>query len=94
MKRAKKAKGRSQKYNVSEKQMQRIKQKLSRELTEKALLIFLAAAVDEIGLTDEQVCAIFKRANLYGGYLDDHIVKVKVVQETIEKGTGIKLVGW
>ena len=94
MKRAKKPKQREQKYLVSEKQLERIKSKVTDDVTKKALLLFLAAAVDEIGLTDEQVCKVFKTANLYGGYIDQHLVKIKLVQETIEKGTGIKIAGW
>ncbi len=83
MKRVKKPKKKNQKRNVSEKQLQRIKNKVTDDVTK-----------DEIGLTDDQVCAIFKRANLYGGYLDEHLVKIKLVQETVEKGTGIKFKGW
>lgn len=56
--------------------------------------IGIGAASDEIGLTDEQACDIFRRANRYGEYMDDHIVRIQQLQETIEKGTGIKFEGW
>ena len=59
MKRVKKPKKKNQKRKVSEKQLQRIKSKVTDDVVKKALLLFLAAAVDEIGLTDDQVCAIF-----------------------------------
>ena len=94
MKRVKKTKKKQQKYNVSEKQLQRIKNKVIDDVTKKALLLFLSAASDEIGLTDEQACDIFRRANRYGKYMDDHIVRIQQLQETIEKGTGIKFEGW
>lgn len=94
MKRVKKPKKKQQKYNVSEKQLQRIKSKVTDDVTKKALLLFLSAAADEIGLSDEQVCAIFKRANRYGGYIDEHLMRIKQLQETVEKGTGIKFEGW
>lgn len=94
MKRVKKTKKKQQKYNVSEKQLQRIKSKVTDDVTKKALLLFLSAASDEIGLTDEQTCDIFRRANRYGEYMDDHIVRIQQLQETIEKGTGIKFEGW
>ena len=74
--------------------MQRIKSKVTDDVTKKALLLFLSAASDEIGLTDEQACDIFRRANRYGEYMDDHIVRIQQLQETIEKGTGIKVEGW
>ena len=66
MKRVKKPKKKNQKHNVSEKQLQRIKNKVTDDVTKKALLLFLSAASDEIGLTDEQACDIFRRANRYG----------------------------
>lgn len=94
MKRVKKPKKKNQKHNVSEKQLQRIKNKVTDDVTKKALLLFLSAASDEIGLTDEQACDIFIRANRYGEYMDDHIVRIQQLQETIEKGTGIKFEGW
>ena len=100
MKRAKKPKQRGQKYLVSEKQLERIKSKVTDDVTKKALLLFLAAAADEIGLTDEigqtdeQVCNVFETANRYGRYIDEHLAKIQQLQETIEKGTGIKIAGW
>ena len=94
MKRANKPKQRGQKYLVSEKQLERIKSKVTNDVTKKALLLFLAAAADEIGLMDEQACDIFRRANRYGEYIDKHLAKIQQLQETIEKGTGIKLAGW
>ena len=94
MKRVKKPKKKNQKHNVSEKQLQRIKNKVTDDVTKKALLLFLSAASDEIGLTDEQACDIFRRANRYGEYIDKHLAKIQQLQETIEKGTGIKIAGW
>lgn len=93
MKRAKKPKTKDPKYTLSEKQMQKVKNKVTDEIIKKTLLLFLSAAVDEVGLTDDQVCAIWKTANRYGEYIDQHLVKIQLVQETIEKGTGIKFKG-
>lgn len=88
MKRAKKPKQRGQTYLVSEKQLERIKSKVTDDVTKKALLLFLAAAADE------QVCNVFETANRYGRYIDEHLAKIQQLQETIEKGTGIKIAGW
>ena len=92
MKRVKKPKSK-QKYIVSDKQLQKVKEKVTEDVTKKALLLFLAAAADEIGLTDEQVCKVFKTANRYAEYIDTHLVKIKQVQEVVEKGTGVQM-GW
>lgn len=88
MKRVKKPKKKNQKHNVSEKQLQRIKNKVTDDVTKKALLLFLSAASDEIGLTDEQACDIFRRANRYGEYMDDHIVRIQKLQETMARSKG------
>lgn len=92
MKRVKKPKSK-QKYIVSDKQLQKVKEKVTEDVTKKALLLFLAAAADEMELSDEQVCKIFERANRYAEYIDAHLVKIKQVQEVVEKGTGVQM-GW
>ena len=92
MKRVKKPKSK-QKHIVSDKQLQKVKEKVTEDVTKKALLLFLAAAADEMELSDEQVCKIFERANRYAEYIDTHLVKIKQVQEVVEKGTGVQM-GW
>lgn len=63
MKRVKKPKTKDPKYTLSEKQIQKVKNKVTDEIVKKTLLLFLSATVDEVGLTDDQVCAIWKTAN-------------------------------
>lgn len=65
MKRVKKPKTKDPKYTLSEKQIQKVKNKVTDEIVKKTLLLFLSATVDEVGLTDDQVCAIWKTANRY-----------------------------
>ena len=61
---------------------------------EKAMLLVLVAAVDELGLTENQLCEIATRASRYAGYIDDHLVQMEDVRKSIEKNTGVKLKGW
>ena len=72
----------------------RIKTEVTKDATEKAVLIVLAAAVDCLGLTDEQLCGLMETTDRYACYIDRHLVEMETVRKTIEKGTGIRLKGW
>lgn len=79
---------------VPRKELERIKQDIARETTEKAMLLILAAAVDTVGMTAEQAINTYTTADRYAGYIDDHLARLLDLQKTIEKGTGIKMKGW
>lgn len=79
---------------VPRKELEQIKRDIARETTEKAMLLILAAAVDVIGMTDEQAIKTYKTADRYAGYIDDHLARLLDLQKTIEKGTGMKMRGW
>lgn len=94
MKRAKPKNAASKKYYVSEKQLNRIKEKVTKDVTDKVCLLFLVAAVDEVNLDEEGVCKLMERISRYAKHLDDHLVKMEDMRKSIEKSTGIKLKGW
>lgn len=94
MKRAKAKNSASKKYYISEKQLARIKDKVSKEITDKVCLLFLVAVTDEIGLDEDGVCKLMERISRYSNYLDQHLVKMEDIRKIIEKNTGIKLSGW
>lgn len=94
MKRAKPKNAASKKYYVSEKQLNRIKEKVTKDVTDKVCLLFLVAAVDEVNLDEEGVCKLMERISRYAKHLDNHLVKMEDVRKSIEKSTGIKLKGW
>ena len=79
---------------LSQKQLRQMKKDLADEITEKAMLLVLAAAVDTVGMTEEQVIKTFTTADRYAGYIDQHLVRLLDLQKAIEKGTGIKMRGW
>ena len=68
--------------------------KLQKDAIDKACLIFLAAMVDEIGCTEEQMCNTMERTQRYACYIDQHIAQMSDIRNTIEKNTGIKMKGW
>ena len=94
MKRAKAKNAASKKYYISEKQLARIKDKVSKEITDKVCLLFLVAVIDEVHLDEDGVCKLMERISQYSNYLEDHLIKMEDVRKSIEKNTGIKLTGW
>lgn len=79
---------------IPRKELVEIKRQIAKETTEKAMLLILAAAVDTVGMTEEQAINTYKTADRYAGYIDDHLAQLLDLQKTIEKGTGMKMRGW
>lgn len=75
-------------------QVNRIKEQAVKEAVDKAFILLLLAAHDAHGLDDDQLCEIAKTADRYAGYVDDKLVRLREVQEILEKNTGIKYIGW
>lgn len=94
MKRAKAKNAASKKYYVSEKQLNRIKEKVTKEVTDKVCLLFMVAAMDEFKLGEDDLCSLMKRVSQYTKYIDQKLVKMEEVRQIIEKNTGMKLTGW
>lgn len=94
MKRAKAKNTASKKYYISEKQLERIKQKVTKEVTDKVCLLFLVAAMDEFKLDEDALCRLMELVSRYTKYIDDKLVKMEEVRQIIEKNTGMKLTGW
>lgn len=92
MKRYKKPK--QTKYEITEKQLKRIKEEITREATEMSTLLVLAATQEVKALTEDDICEVFETVSRWVGFMDDNLIKLKDVQEVIEKRTGVKLKGW
>lgn len=75
-------------------ELNRIKRDVTRTTTQKAMLLILLATADEVGLTDDDMVAVWTRADRYGGYIDNHIVKLRELQKALEKATGTTMEGW
>lgn len=82
------------KIQITQRQLGRIKSEISKQATELAWLLTLAAVSDEVGLTDEQICNSAVRIDRYATYIDEHLAQLRDIKNTIEKNTGIKLEGW
>ena len=92
MQRVKKPK--KKQITMTQAEIDRLKNKVSYEVTNRVTLLILAAVVDELGTDDEQICNIVKRTNRYADYIKEHYVHMEDIRKTIEKGTGVKMKGW
>ena len=94
MKRVKTKPKTQKRITVTEAELRKVKRDVTREATSMAALLMLLATADEVGLTENEMVAIWKRADRYGGYIDNHTVKLREVQTLLEKATGTKIKGW
>lgn len=94
MKRVKTKPKKQKRITITPMQLNKIKRDITKVATDKACLILLAAATDELNLTEEQFCDVMVRTDRYAEYVDSHIAKMEDIRKTIEKSTGITLKGW
>lgn len=92
MKRYKKPKNNT-KYELTPKEIKQIKYDTTKEATQKAVLLVLAATQEIKALTEDDICEIFETVSRWINFMDDNLIKLKDVQEVIEKKTGVKLKG-
>lgn len=90
MKRTKKKKDIRQKYMVSEKQMQKMREEVATRATSITGILYLSALAEK-GWTEDEIVELFETVSRYVNYIDDHLVKLEQVQEIIERRTGIKI---
>jgi len=90
MKRTKKQKDIRQKYMVSEKQMQKMREEVATRATSITGILYLSALAEK-GWTEDEIVELFETVSRYVNYIDDHLVKLEQVQEIIERRTGIKI---
>lgn len=90
--RAKKKRNSGDKFIVSEKQLNKIKEELSAEAVTKTGMLYLAALAER-GWNEDQIVELFETIQRYAQYIDDHLIRIRDVQQTIETRTGIKMRG-
>lgn len=90
--RAKKKRNSGDKFIVSEKQLNKIKEELSAEAVTKTGMLYLAALAER-GWDEDQIVELFETIQRYAQYIDDHLIRIRDVQQTIETRTGIKMRG-
>lgn len=74
---------------ISEKQLENIKRKVSKEVTNKAMLLMMCAVADELHVDDETLCNCAKRAERYCNYIDSKTITMNELSKSIKESTGI-----
>ena len=92
MKRAK-PKNKKPHVTLTQSKVKQMKMDATKEATDKACLVLLAAAVDVLKLDEDQIVKVMETTSRYIKYLDKHLVKIADVQKTLEK-SGVSLRGW
>lgn len=80
------------KYTISEKQINKIKQDVTEQAVHMTGILYLVA-LSERGWGEDEIVELFEQISRYVNYVDDKLVKMKEVQEIVERKTGIKLNG-
>ena len=93
MKRAKKNKPDiRKKYTLSDKQLTKVKAEVTEEAVTKTGMLYLVALAEK-GWDEDQIVDLFETISRYTRYIDDKVLKIKEVQDVIEKHTGIVIKG-
>lgn len=92
MKRAKKPKDPRAKWTISPKQLDKVKAEIAEEAVTKTGMLYLAALADK-GWDEDQIAELFETVSRYTRYIDDKLVRIRDVQDIIERKTGITIKG-
>jgi hypothetical protein len=71
------------------KDIERLKTQLSREITNKAMLITICAVRDELKLDDTKIFKCVERVDRYADHLGKHLVKINDFSKSLKDSTGI-----
>ena len=80
------------KYTLSDKQLDKIKAEVTKEAVTKTGMLYLVALAEK-GWNEDQIVELFETISRYTNYIDDKVLKIKEVQEIIERRTGITIKG-
>lgn len=94
MQRAKKKKPKKKKVVMGTSEIDKLKRDISNQLTDRMGILIIVAAMDVVGLNDEQVGEIIERTNRYSDYISQGKVSWDDMKKAIERGTGVSMKGW
>ena len=89
-----KKKSKKKKVVLGTGEIDKMKREISNSLTDKLGMLILAATVDVVGLSEEQLCKIIKLTNQYSDYLSNGVVTWEDIRKSIEKNAGVSMKGW
>ena len=80
------------KYTLSDKQLKKIKAEVTAEAVTKTGMLYLVALAEK-GWDEDDIVDLFETISRYMQYVDDKVVRIKEIQDMIERKTGIKIKG-
>ena len=92
MKRVKNKRDARAKYTLSDKQLKKIKAEVTAEAVTKTGMLYLVALAEK-GWDEDDIVDLFETISRYMQYVDDKVVRIKEIQDMIERKTGIKIKG-
>lgn len=94
MKRVKKLKRNRKKYELSERQLDKVKAKVEKKATHKALLIILGAISEKNGMTEKQLAEFGSDIARYTHYVENDMLRLKQIQDVVNKHSEFKITGF
>ena len=91
-KKVKKKRDARAKYTLSDKQLKKIKAEVTAEAVTKTGMLYLVALAEK-GWGEDDIVDLFETISRYMQYVDDKVVKIKEIQDMIERKTGITIKG-
>lgn len=85
--RAKKSKPKQ--VTLKEKDIESMKLQLTKEITNKAILLTICAIRDELKVSDTKIFKCAERVDRYASALDTHLVKINNFSKSLKDNTGI-----
>ena len=80
------------KYTLSDKQLKKIKAEVTAEAVTKTGMLYLVALAEK-GWGEDDIVDLFETISRYMQYVDDKVVRIKEIQDMIERKTGIRIKG-
>ena len=80
------------KYTLSDKQLKKIKADVTAEAVTKTGMLYRVALAEK-GWGEDDIVDIFETISRYMQYADDTVVRIKEIQDMIERKTGITIKG-
>jgi protein-tyrosine phosphatase len=88
--RAKKKKSRSDRYIVSDKQIEKIKKEATKEAVSLISRLAVAVMAQNHNLTEDEIFKDMQDISRWAQFYDAHYLSIKEIDEVIEKKGGIK----
>lgn len=86
----KKKKTRRPKAQLSEKQIEKIKREITRDVVQKTCLLAVATMADTLSLSEDKVCEVASDIFRWAENIEEHVLQIQDIEDVIKKKTGIK----